>query len=422
MELSATFLEPNSPYVGVRIRPGPRDQAHRTPYHLALLIDTSGSMNGERMETVKRTLHLLVDHLSPDDQLTLIGYSSTSQILCEGCSDRETLRRSIETLEAQGGTNLEAGILQFATVYTRISNKPTAVFLLTDGQVNEGISSTVGIRSLFNGFLPRHVSINTLGYGADHNSDLLQALAVQSRGTYTFADEAETIPAIIGTIVGGMENEVAQDATLGWDEGQCMELGWEEGTHSYCIGNLIAEKEQWAVLYLPTTTASIRLTWLEGSDRKEETIPVHRSEEYQPHIAEQVYRSRTVKLLAKPIGEQSEEDIDDLLQEIRNSPVSTRTLVLSLLAKLEEMRSLLRIPPMPQFPPRFGLQRCMAVAYDTGTISQLRRLTSGVTTFGLQRGISNDPTSFVSPQQAVRMTQLVTEFTQHDPEPQDSNP
>jgi hypothetical protein len=379
-------------------------------------------MNGERIETVKRTMHLLVDHLSPEDQLTLIEYSSSSRTLCEGCSDKERLRQSIDALRADGGTNMEAGILEFATVYSRTPNKPTAIFLLTDGQINVGISSTVGLRSLFHGFLPRHVSINTLGYGGDHNSDLLQALAVQSRGTYTFADAAETIPAIIGTIVAGMENEVAQNATLHWNEGTCMELGSEEGSRTYCMGNLIAEKDQWVVLYVPTTTDSIRFTWIEGSVQKEETIRTQQSEEYQTAIGEQVFRSRTVKLLTRPVKDLTESEVASLLQEIRDSPVAGRTLVLSLIAKLEEMRSLLNVPSIPPFPPCVGgLQRCRAVPYNapygTAAISQLRRLTSGVTTFGLQRGISHDPTAFVSPHQNARMTQLVHEFSQHDPEP-----
>ena len=252
--LSAGIYEDDSSsFLGLKLLPS-SSLATNPQFHLVLLLDTSGSMEGERIAAVKRTLHLLVDKLADNNTLTLIDYNSGATILANSTivtsTTRETLKVQIDALHATGGTNLEAALTSLRDV-----KNVDAVFLLTDGHVNQGITSRNGLLRIFNAAVPYGTPVNTLGYGADHDSSSLKYMAIHTCGSYTFADAAELIPAIIGDIVGGLTTTVGRCANLEIPEGwTSCELAPTQGK-TYSIGTLIANKPQYVLLKAPKGTA-----------------------------------------------------------------------------------------------------------------------------------------------------------------------
>jgi hypothetical protein len=68
---------------------------------------------------------------------------------------RTSLKAEVAKLTADGGTNMEAGISMLGSLFTAGgSDHPDSLVLLTDGFVNEGITSLAGIHSLLNSYLP----------------------------------------------------------------------------------------------------------------------------------------------------------------------------------------------------------------------------------------------------------------------------
>lgn len=257
--LSASFLRtPDAAaadehiLVGVKITPGVAGT--RRPFHLALLLDTSGSMEGSRMTALKRTLHLLIDALENDDRLSIIQYESDARSLCRARvmtgEARAEIHAQIDGLVADGGTNLEAALV----VLREVNNDTSvdSVFLLTDGHINVGLTSGAGLHRLLSASVTVGTPVNTLGYGSDHNSRLLRDMALRSCGTYTFADADELLPAIIGDITGGLAAEVGRGASVTIPEGwTCLEVGAVANDTKYSVGTLIADKPQWVVLRGP---------------------------------------------------------------------------------------------------------------------------------------------------------------------------
>jgi secreted protein with Ig-like and vWFA domain len=147
--------------------------------------------------------------------------------------DRSAVHAAVSNLVADGGTNLENGILLLKDLLQE--SQVDSVFLLTDGHINEGLHSgnallrILGSRSTNVDLPPLH----TLGFGSDYNIKTLQTLSIATRGSHTYADAAERIPDIIGDIVGGLASEVGRNGTLhiptGW---RCLELGSLEGATS----------------------------------------------------------------------------------------------------------------------------------------------------------------------------------------------
>lgn len=391
MNLSASFLKPSvaadeKPILAVKIFPLPAD-AQPASKHLALVIDTSGSMGGERLEAVQRTLHLLIDALPLGDKLSLIQYNSDSTIALNGSTisvDRAPIHAVVDSLVADNGTNLEAGIGQLTNLMATAT--VDSVFLLTDGHINEGITSSSGLLRILGSSSVQLPPLNTLGYGADYNGRTLKQLSVSTRGSHTFADAAELIPAIIGDIVGGLKSEVGKHGKLTIPEGwRCLELGYEEGDSTYNVGTLIAEKEQWVVLEGPpgaTLKEELSFSWTTTLINISE-FPVDTSVSKQ-EVSEQLNRTRVACVFGQVTDmleagnvQEAKAALTALIAELSSSPSKDRPFVIRLLAQVDEMLEELTKPTGFAY---YGRQN--AISADL-----VPRMTSNLVALGVQRGI-----------------------------------
>jgi uncharacterized protein YegL len=404
------------PIVAVKITPAPMRLGTRRPFHLAMLLDVSGSMDGERIHALRRTLNLLVDALCENDILTLITYNNIANVRADciviAPDTRITLHTTVESLIADGGTNMEAAISALLTLAADPA-KPNvdAVFILTDGHINGGMTSSAGLLRLLQNQMNQGVPINTLGYGADHNSRLLRDMALRSNGSYTFADAAEVLPAIIGDIMGGLEAEVGRQAKLAIPDGwNCLELQTIDG--GVCtIGTLIAEKPQWVVLEGEAGTTSIpRLvfTWQDQSgNMNTENIEVG-MDISMLEIVEQRERCRVATCFAAVTEDVEGYRIDDartklgdLAKELAASPAKDTSFVIRLQAQVDDMLDSLKPVEMPPAVPG-GLARSPAAAagwfgggggFAPSVAPVVSRLASNTTVLVNQRGIMSSGSS-----------------------------
>ncbi|MBX3218803.1 MAG: VWA domain-containing protein, partial [Labilithrix sp.] len=87
--------------------------AVRAPISLAVVLDTSGSMSGEKIEDAKRSVLRLLSDMRDDDEITVIRYSDTSELLqplTRVGSVRAALSARIREITAEGGTNIPGGL------------------------------------------------------------------------------------------------------------------------------------------------------------------------------------------------------------------------------------------------------------------------------------------------------------------------
>jgi uncharacterized protein YegL len=388
MNLSASLVKSSAkPIAAVRIVPY-SSSTQRLPKHLVLLIDTSGSMEGERMDAVKRTIHLLVDAMPDGDTLSLICYSSYGTIVMNASlitSDRTSLHEIVNSLQAGGGTNLESGILQLTSLMA--ATPVDSVFLLTDGHINEGITSSIGLLRILGSSSQSLPSLNTLGYGADYNSRTLKQLSVKTRGSHTYADAAELIPAIIGDIVGGLAAEIGKNGKLTIPDGwHCLELGYEDGDACYNVGSLIRDKEQWIVLEgnAPNVAfpSSLEFSWTSDKDNTvhflvDDCISAQ-------EISEQLNRTRVSRIFEEvtDLLEHGNQDLAksyliNLIAELGSSISKDRPFVIRLLAQIDEMLEELNKPS--------GC--CEYGRQNTFSPDLIPRMISNQVALGIQRGI-----------------------------------
>lgn len=105
---------------------------------VGLILDSSGSMAGQRLADCKSAAKLFVDTMSGSDQTAVIDFDSDARITHQLSSDKVSLKAAIDDLEAAGGTNIGGGIIQCVDAVGTRPGK-TAGILLTDGADGGGL-------------------------------------------------------------------------------------------------------------------------------------------------------------------------------------------------------------------------------------------------------------------------------------------
>ncbi|KAG1893340.1 uncharacterized protein F5891DRAFT_1207717 [Suillus fuscotomentosus] len=161
------------------------------------VIDRSRSMNGAPMETVKRTLEMLLP-LLPDPQTTFNIFSFRSKV--DGLWRKSVLFNEVEMCRAvgmeahYGGTEL-AEALDFA-IASRNCDRPTAMFVLIGSDIHASVRPdpfTVVSRAVKGCKANAQLKVFTLGIGEQVSSDLCERLAREGGGKCLFAIQTEDI-------------------------------------------------------------------------------------------------------------------------------------------------------------------------------------------------------------------------------------
>ena len=267
----------------VRLLPLPVAPDAAAAKHIGLLFDTSGSMEGERLASLKKTTELLIHAKPAGYALSLVTFHGESEILVEHETDPTRLLAAVAALHASGGTNLQTGILSLKSVEER--HPMDTVLLLTDGDITSGVSSVKGIASLLESALPAKPPVHSIGIGAGCNRALLSNIARLTRSLYMYADAVETLPAVVGDVLAGVQAEVGRAATLHFPADLvCLEPG-EPSPGCYSIGTLIAEKEQWVLFRVPVSSEPlISLRYMARGVLCEEPIPTTFASQTVPRV------------------------------------------------------------------------------------------------------------------------------------------
>lgn len=148
---------------------------------LIVLLDTSGSMNGEPLEQSKRIAAALIDGLRPDDTIELIEFSSRARKFCQtpklaNAEHKADAKRWVGSLRAGGGTEMVTGVL--AALDGVRAEAQRQVILVTDGLIGFERDVVAAIVER----LPSGSRLHTVGVGSAVNRSLLGPAARAGRG------------------------------------------------------------------------------------------------------------------------------------------------------------------------------------------------------------------------------------------------
>lgn len=247
--------------------------ADRAPVNLALVLDRSGSMSGDKLAKAKEAALLVLDKLRADDTISVISYSTSVDVLVPPTkvSEAASVRKQIKALTAHGSTALydgvTVGLQQLGAVFD--ARKVNRIILLSDGEANVGKSSPAELGELGLDAARQGIPITTIGLGLSYNEDLMSQLAAKSDGNHAFAESSTDLAAIFEHELGDMLSVVASDVTVDVEFGDGVTpiraIGRDAAitgtTAKVAIGQLYAEQSKHVIfeVRVPAGTVGSKL-------------------------------------------------------------------------------------------------------------------------------------------------------------------
>ena len=229
MELSAKFDKErvwrqgqSVRYLVVRVKDAGERPVGRAALNLALVVDASGSMQGEPLRFAVDAAQRVVDGLREEDRLSVVSFDSNVTDHVAGQSmtreGRERAKRLLESLEAGSCTNLSGGWFRGAEHVARVMESGTPfqnrVIVLSDGHANEGIVAPAALAEHARQLAMRGLITSTVGVGDGYHAETLEAMAVHGGGAHHRAARPEEIVEVVAAELSGMRLTAAEGVTV----------------------------------------------------------------------------------------------------------------------------------------------------------------------------------------------------------------
>lgn len=195
-------------------------QKGHAPSAVSLVIDTSGSMAGPKMDNARASARALVERLKDGDIVSILSFSDEAQERLAptvlSASTRPTIDRVIAGLQPLGGTNMFEGLRMGES---RSFNAPAThpvrrVVVLSDGIANVGPSSPQILGELAAKGAEHGIQVTAVGVGLDYDENTLNALAVRSSGRLYHVSEFGEMSAMLEREIGLLQATAATGAFI----------------------------------------------------------------------------------------------------------------------------------------------------------------------------------------------------------------
>ena len=196
-------------------------QAHVIPRDMVLVLDTSGSMRGRKMEQARKAMRYCLDNLNPQDRFALIHFATSVNKFKDNVTDAspeqlEQARKWVDQLEATGGTAINDALLAALDFRSADMGRTFTIVFFTDGCPTIRETNTDRILNNVAGKNSANTRIFTFGVGeADGlNATFLDQLAEQTRAVSSFVRPAEDIEVKVSGLFSKISHPVLANLKL----------------------------------------------------------------------------------------------------------------------------------------------------------------------------------------------------------------
>jgi Ca-activated chloride channel family protein len=193
-----------------------RSATARPPVNLALLVDTSGSMEGRAIADARAASLALIGSLSAQDRIAVVVFNSKAEVLLPSTklddADTKDLRAKISAMKATGTTDMASGLRMAVDEVSRNLDREgvNRVVLVGDGVPNDDRQ----ILNIASDASARGISITALGLGNDYDETLMGRIAQQSGGRFFYVEDSTKVASFFAEEVTRLHKVVARNAVL----------------------------------------------------------------------------------------------------------------------------------------------------------------------------------------------------------------
>ena len=196
------------------------ETSSRPSMGVALVIDRSGSMCGDKIVNARAAAVTFLRNLADGDVVSIFQYDDVVEQLAPptviSAATREALAASVTQMYPRGSTNLHGGLQAgIASLRQAASERPIRrVILISDGMANVGPSSPGQLGAVAAGASAQGISVTAIGVGLQYDEAVLGALAVRSGGRFYHLQEPAQMAAILESELQALNRTVARNVVL----------------------------------------------------------------------------------------------------------------------------------------------------------------------------------------------------------------
>jgi Ca-activated chloride channel homolog len=152
--------------------------SERVPVSLGIVLDTSGSMAGEKIVSARRAIDRFVNELlDPADEIFICTFDQRPELVQEWTTDRELLRRAVDRIRPRGGTALYDAVAEAVPLANTGRHRKKAVVVISDGNDTSSQTDPGAVKAAV-----RETEV------------LVYAIGVDGRGEPTFTSGGQSWP------------------------------------------------------------------------------------------------------------------------------------------------------------------------------------------------------------------------------------
>ncbi len=211
----------------------------RAPIGLALVLDRSGSMDGDRLDAAVAAAALAVDRLHPDDVVSAVAFDHDVQVVASPAwrKSQTGLAQSLRALRSGGSTNLSGGWLRgrqdmqdALPLLGDLAGSSRRIVLLTDGHANHGITEPAVLLELARTARANGISTTTIGVGEGYDDDLLRGIADAGGGNAWYVEKPDQAHDVLAEELGALLSVCAQGLRVELTLSESVEIAMVHST------------------------------------------------------------------------------------------------------------------------------------------------------------------------------------------------
>jgi Ca-activated chloride channel homolog len=216
---------------------------HREAVNLVAVVDKSGSMSGEPLELVRKSLHEVAGQLHDGDQMTIVLYGDRAHVHLDTTkADRAGvahIMNSIAGIQSNGSTSMEAGLrlgYGIADATAPAFKGRTRLMLFTDERPNVGATDAGSFMGMATTASRAGIGLTTIGVGVQFGAELATKISSVRGGNLYFIRDTADVESLFANQLDYMVSELAHDLSISITPRAGLRIGGVYGVPGQLLG------------------------------------------------------------------------------------------------------------------------------------------------------------------------------------------